>query len=284
MGNKELESYERGKRYNKERRSQGGTGSNQYQSKGKKENTADRLGEELNCSSRTLSRDGEYAEAIDILINLVGKNNVNHYILEAAKPIVKKEKTIELADYAQKDPDGAKQEFFSRTNNSKNLLIKSGGRWIFYNETELESFIYNNLSNLLEMRPLERQLSINRERSDIPDIIALDNNQQIVLLELKNDPYPYIVNQLTRYYARFCKKNFFHSGVNISKPLRLIAIAPRYHTNSLIDKKYSKLDFEFWEYEVTKENNNFYLMLKNIDTGELSKQKLLIKGHIHLDS
>lgn len=154
---------------------------------------------------------------------------------------------------------------------SNALLKKSGGKWGFDSEKALEDFVYDNLNSLLDMTPLQRQYYINGEKSDI---LALDQNKRLVLLELKNEEYRHIVQQLTRYYAGLREEKPFQSEVDFSLQLRLIAITPRFHKHSLIDREYSKLDFEFLEFEVSQENNHFYLMLKNIDTGQVIKTEM----------
>ena len=63
-------SYLRGKRYNWEKGSQGGTGANQYQQRGQNApsaKTAEKLAEEYKVDARTIKRDGQYAAALDAL-------------------------------------------------------------------------------------------------------------------------------------------------------------------------------------------------------------------------
>lgn len=154
---------------------------------------------------------------------------------------------------------------------SNALLKKSGGQWGFDSEKALEDFVYDNLNSLLDMTPLQRQYYINDEKSGI---LALDQNKRLVLLELKNEEYRHIVQQLTRYYAGLREEKPFQSEVDFSLQLRLIAITPCFHKHSLIDREYSKLDFEFWKFEVIQENNHFYLLLINIDTGQIIKTEM----------
>lgn len=62
-------SYLRGKRYNGEKQAQGGTGANQHVQKDQNDlsATADRLASEYKVSAPTITRDGQYAAAIDTL-------------------------------------------------------------------------------------------------------------------------------------------------------------------------------------------------------------------------
>lgn len=63
-------SYLRGKRYNGEKLTQGGTGANQYAQSSQNDNPAkthERLAEEYKVSPATITRDGQYAAAVDTL-------------------------------------------------------------------------------------------------------------------------------------------------------------------------------------------------------------------------
>jgi RecB family endonuclease NucS len=155
---------------------------------------------------------------------------------------------------------------------SNTLLKKSGGKWGFDSEKALEDFVHDNLNSLLGMTPLRRQYSVNRE---VCDILAIDQNKRLVVIELKNSEDRYIVQQLTRYFASLRQEKAFPPEVDSHQPSRLIAITPRFHNHNLIDREYSKLCFEFLEFEAVHENNHFYLILKNIDTGKIIKTEIL---------
>ena len=63
-------SYLRGKRYNAEKQAQGGTGANQHVQSSQNDNSAkthERLAEEYKVSPATITRDGNYAAAVDTL-------------------------------------------------------------------------------------------------------------------------------------------------------------------------------------------------------------------------
>lgn len=155
---------------------------------------------------------------------------------------------------------------------ASNALLKiSGNKWGFDSEKALEDFVYDNLNNLLGMTPLQRQYYVD---SQVCDILAIDHNKQLVVIELKNSEDRYIVQQLTRYYASLLEKKAFPPEIDCYQPSRLIAITPRFHKHNLIDKEYSKLSFEFIEFQVIQENNYLYLNLINIDTKEVIKAKI----------
>ena len=62
-------------------------------------------------------------------------------------------------------------------------LRKSGSRWEFESETDLEDFVWANLQQLLSLIPLKRQYRVNGQ---ICDIVAVDENKQLVVIELHN--------------------------------------------------------------------------------------------------
>ncbi|MEH2310443.1 MAG: endonuclease NucS domain-containing protein [Nostoc sp.] len=76
-------------------------------------------------------------------------------------------------------------------------LIKRGNSWKFATEADLEDFVWANLKELFGLIPLKRQYYI---KGQICDVLALRENKQLVVLELKNAEDRYIVQQLTRYY------------------------------------------------------------------------------------
>lgn len=155
---------------------------------------------------------------------------------------------------------------------ASNALLKiSGGKWGFDSEKALEDFVYDNLNSLLCITPLQRQYYVD---SQVCDILAIDQNKRLVLIELKNSEDRYIVQQLTRYFASLREKKAFPPEVDCHQPSRLIAITPRFHQHNLIDREYSKLSFEFLEFDVIQEDNCLYLTLENIDTNEVIKATL----------
>lgn len=152
------------------------------------------------------------------------------------------------------------------------LLKKAGNKWAFGSEKVLEDFVWENLNSLLGLIPLERQYSVNGE---FCDILARDNSKQLVVLELKNSEDRGIVQQLTRYYVNLMGYKPFKSEVDYNKPVRLFAIMPSFHRHNLIDREYSKLDFDFLEFDVIREASQFYLKLRNIDSNKVFQLKFL---------
>lgn len=146
-----------------------------------------------------------------------------------------------------------------------NKLVKlAGNTWEFANEIALEDFIWDNLTAIFNLIPLERQRRINGERCDI---ISASQNKQLVIIELKNSLDRGIVQQLTRYYANLAKNKLF--DVDYDLPVKLIAITPSFHSHNYIDREYSKLNFDFIEFKlIVTKDSELYLHLNNVDTAQ----------------
>ncbi|MBR8833368.1 MAG: hypothetical protein DSM106950_04820 [Stigonema ocellatum SAG 48.90 = DSM 106950] len=167
-----------------------------------------------------------------------------------------------------------RQRSVNRLKNSINLsnkLIKlSGNIWEFANETVLENFVWSNLTHLFSLIPLERQHLINGERCDI---IAVSNEGQLVIMELKNTQDRGIVQQLTRYYASIIEIKPFN--VDYNQPVKLVAITRKFHKHNFIDREYSKLAIEFIEFKIEeKKDEGLYLRLNHLDNNETKLAKI----------
>lgn len=143
------------------------------------------------------------------------------------------------------------------------MLRKSGKHWKFLSEEALENFVYIHLCVLLDLKPFKRQYTVNRE---ICDILALGKSGELVILELKNSEDRYVVQQLTRYYANLVEKRPLPDTINYNLPVRLIAIAPKFHRHNWIDREYSKLDVEFLQFEIVDREQNKSFKLKGLNT------------------
>ncbi|EDX82733.1 hypothetical protein S7335_1036 [Synechococcus sp. PCC 7335] len=141
-------------------------------------------------------------------------------------------------------------------------LRKTDQGWEFTSEHALEDFVWHHLYDLLQVSPFQRQLSV---MGEICDILALTEDRQLVIIELKNAGYRHVIQQLTRYYSNLLSERPFSDAIDYEKPVRLIAIAPSFHRHNYIDRQYSRLSFEFIEAKV-KRSEQFYLELISDDT------------------
>lgn len=62
-------------------------------------------------------------------------------------------------------------------------LRKTGTGWEFVSEEAVEDFVEAHLESLLGLTLIKRQFTVNEQRCDI---IAVDENKQLVVVELKN--------------------------------------------------------------------------------------------------
>lgn len=79
------------------------------------------------------------------------------------------------------------------------------------------------------------------------------------------------MQQLTRYYHSLLEEKPFQSQVNYEHHIRLVAITPSFHRHNLVDRIYSKLEFQFLRFDILHLEQKFYLLLKDIDTSVDSK-------------
>ncbi|MEH2348853.1 MAG: endonuclease NucS domain-containing protein [Nostoc sp.] len=147
-------------------------------------------------------------------------------------------------------------------------LIKTGDSWKFATEADLEDFVWANLKEIFGLIPLKRQYYVNGQ---ICDILALGEQKQLVVLELKNGEDRYIVQQLTRYYEALLENKPFQEKVDYGQSINLIAIKPNFHRDNFTDRKYSHLSIQFLDFKILVADQNLYLELKDLDTSKLSK-------------
>ena len=142
-------------------------------------------------------------------------------------------------------------------------LRKTGSGWEFASELALEDFVWENLPQLFRLIPLERQ---HPAKGEYCDILAVDNNKQLTIIELKNAEDRYVIQQLTRYYDNLIDEKPFAKDVDYNQPVNLIGIAPSFHRHNHIDRKYNLLKIDFLESTVLQHDKNFCLQLKDVDT------------------
>ena len=142
--------------------------------------------------------------------------------------------------------------------------------WRFQNELYLENFVSQTIEPLLNLKQLARQYYLNNQ---VCDLLAVAQNNQLAIVELKNAEDRYVIQQLTRYYEAVLEDRPFAKEVDYQLPIRLIAIAPQLHQHNLIDKKYSKLTFELFTFRIlATENDSFCFELSDL----AGKQKAAI--------
>jgi RecB family endonuclease NucS len=148
------------------------------------------------------------------------------------------------------------------------MLRQTGTSWEFENEALLEDFLQRHLQTLLGLKVIAQQHAINGQ---ICDLIAVSGRGQLAILELKNQEDRYIHQQLTRYFDAFLEEQPFADITDYSQPIRLLAIAPSFHRDNFIDRKYSRLDIEFLTFQVISNERGHALQLRHLDTGDCTQ-------------
>lgn len=135
------------------------------------------------------------------------------------------------------------------------------GNWQFQREQDLEAFVWTQLLAWLHLQPLIRQCSISGQ---VCDILAVDAQQQLIVIELKNIADRDVVPQLTRYYHAIITEKPFAAQVNYDLPIRLMAIVPTVHPRNQIDQQYSRLHFEFYTFRIATQVGGFMFELEPV--------------------
>ncbi|MBE9184318.1 DUF91 domain-containing protein [Microcoleus sp. LEGE 07076] len=154
---------------------------------------------------------------------------------------------------------------------SSAALRKTGTGWEFVSEEAVEDFVEVHLQSLLGLTVIKRQFTVNEQRCDI---IAVDENKQLVVVELKNAEDRYIVQQLTRYYDALLEHKPFADRVDYAQPVRLIAITPKFHRDNLTDRKYHGLFFQFLQFAIVPDGEKLSLQLKDVDTEHIARVEI----------
>ncbi|MBD2105325.1 endonuclease NucS domain-containing protein [Leptolyngbya sp. FACHB-261] len=147
----------------------------------------------------------------------------------------------------------------------------TGVRFFFESEEALEDFVWENLGEILNLNPIKRQHFTDKQ---VCDLLAVNENQQLTIIELKNSEDRYIVQQLTRYYDALLEERPFSEKIDYNRSIRLVAISPCFHKHNFVDRKHHALPFEFFSFEITRIDDGLYFELKNVDNGQVIKVRI----------
>lgn len=145
------------------------------------------------------------------------------------------------------------------------MFKKTDKKLSFKNEECFEVTIINHLKELLGLELLARQL---RLQGEICDLLTIDSSRQAYILELKNIEDRYIVQQLTRYYHYLRREKPFSQSIDYNQDIRLVAIQPQFHKHNFIDRCYSKLQIDFYQFSILEVDESIILNLRNIDNDQ----------------
>ena len=79
-----------------------------------------------------------------------------------------------------------------------------------------------------------------------------------------------MVQPLTRYYDQRLTQPPVAVAETDSQPLRLLAIAPRFHRHNWIDQRYCRLNIEFLSFALSQANDHVSFKLEHLGTGATS--------------
>lgn len=144
-------------------------------------------------------------------------------------------------------------------------IKKNTNEWEFANEASLEDFVWDNLEQLLGLKPLRRQHHVN---GNFCDILAVSENHQLVIIELKNTKDRYVVQQLTRYYDALLKEKPFEHQIDYELPASLNILSPSFHKDNFTDCKYHKLKFDFLWFSISGDIKP-QLKIQNLETNDV---------------
>jgi RecB family endonuclease NucS len=141
-------------------------------------------------------------------------------------------------------------------------LKRNGNGWEFGSEASLENFIWDNLEKVFNLKPLSRQYYVD---GSICDILAISDQNQLVLIELKNSEDRYVVQQVTRYYDVISNQKPLSNQIDYKNSIRLMIISPSFHKDNWTDCSYSRLSFDLCQFSISGDRNP-ELRLQNLRT------------------
>lgn len=147
-------------------------------------------------------------------------------------------------------------------------LLDSALETKFLSEEKLEEFVWQNLASLLDLKSLHKQFYVDRNYCDI---LAVNQDSELVIIELKNTEDRYVVSQLVRYYDALLSHKPSSDLVDYSKRVHLIAIAPSFHRDNLVDQKYCRLDVRLLRFSISQEADNTCFELFDEQDRKISK-------------
>ncbi|MBD2481916.1 endonuclease NucS domain-containing protein [Planktothrix sp. FACHB-1365] len=157
------------------------------------------------------------------------------------------------------------------------MLRQSRGKFLLKSEALLEEFVWLHLKPLLNLDPVKRQYCINKQNRS--DILGANSEGRLAILELKKGGGKASIDQLLR-YAEFLRQEYPQGGyfeqIDFSQKFLLIAIAAQFNSSTIDYAKRVIPDCLLLTYEVKQYNNEYYLVLKNIDNRILSKVEIEI--------
>ena len=160
------------------------------------------------------------------------------------------------------------------------------GKFLFKSEALLEEFIWLHLPQLLDLNSVAKQYFINEKNRS--DILALDAQNRLAIIELKNSGGKASLDQLLRYKKALMRhppdsKEF--AQVDWKQEFSLISIAADFSTPA---KEYAARHLPnslLLQYEIDRsKDNRYYLILRDLEGKVYRKQEIEVVEDSLFDS
>lgn len=128
----------------------------------------------------------------------------------------------------------------------------------FETERHLEWFFWYTVLPKIGLKPLKSQYTC---REGICDILAKGNQNQLVIIELKNVEDSHVIEQITAYFDALIEEKPFSEQIDYTKPIDLYTVCPTYRNRTVTTLKHHKLKFTLLSYAVKSSNQGFIFTL-----------------------
>ncbi|MBP0014898.1 MAG: hypothetical protein J7545_04815 [Roseofilum sp. SBFL] len=160
------------------------------------------------------------------------------------------------------------------------------GKFLFKSEALLEEFIWLHLSKLLDLNPVAKQYYINdKNRSDI---LAVDPQNRLAIIELKNSGGKASLDQLLRYKKALMRHHpdgEEFAQVDWKQEFSLVSIAADFSTPAKEYAAHNMPNSLLLQYEIDRTQDNRYcLILRDLDGKLYRKQDIEVDEDSLFDS
>ena len=128
----------------------------------------------------------------------------------------------------------------------------------FETERHLEWFFWYTVLPKIGLKPLKSQHTC---REGICDILAKGNQNQLVIIELKNVEDSHVIEQITAYFDALIEEKPFSEQIDYTKPIELYTVCPTYRNRTVTTLKHHKLKFTLLSYAVKSSSQGFIFTL-----------------------
>ena len=99
----------------------------------------------------------------------------------------------------------------------------------FETERHLEWFFWYTVLPKIGLKPLKSQYIC---REGICDILAKGNENQLIIIELKNVEDSHVIDQITAYFDALVEEEPFGEQIDYNKPIELYTVCPTYRNRT----------------------------------------------------